>query len=125
MILMMRATNFRAPCGVRVAGIFNSICIACAGAAYIGQIRGFFGLLDLIYAAFLSDTFCPKGRRFHATSSNRKLDILGPNQLCACAATTKRSFHDVSPVLRTAFLIPSARRAEGFTQPHRIENWTF
>jgi hypothetical protein len=31
MILMMRATHFRAPCGVRVAGIFNSICIACAG----------------------------------------------------------------------------------------------
>jgi hypothetical protein len=30
-ILMMRATNFRAPCGVSVAGIFNSICIACAG----------------------------------------------------------------------------------------------
>jgi hypothetical protein len=28
---MMRATNFRAPCGVRVADIFNSICIACAG----------------------------------------------------------------------------------------------
>jgi hypothetical protein len=28
---MIRATNFRAPCGVRVAGIFNSICIACAG----------------------------------------------------------------------------------------------
>jgi hypothetical protein len=30
-ILIMRATNFRAPFGVRVAGIFNSICIACAG----------------------------------------------------------------------------------------------
>jgi hypothetical protein len=28
---MMRATNFRATCGVRVAGIFNSISIACAG----------------------------------------------------------------------------------------------
>jgi hypothetical protein len=27
----MRPTHFRAPCGVRVAGIFNSICIACAG----------------------------------------------------------------------------------------------
>jgi hypothetical protein len=30
-ILMMRATHFRAPCGVRVAGIFNSICLACPG----------------------------------------------------------------------------------------------
>jgi hypothetical protein len=28
---MMRATHFRAPCGVRVADIFSSICIACAG----------------------------------------------------------------------------------------------
>jgi hypothetical protein len=30
-ILIMRATHFRAACGVRVAGIINSICIACAG----------------------------------------------------------------------------------------------
>jgi hypothetical protein len=30
-ILIMRATHFRAPCGVRVAGIFICICIACAG----------------------------------------------------------------------------------------------
>jgi hypothetical protein len=29
-ILMMRTTNLRAPCDVRVAGIFNSISIACA-----------------------------------------------------------------------------------------------
>jgi hypothetical protein len=58
-------------------------------AAYIGQMRAFFGLLDLMTAVLSS-----------YRSASAKVDISGPNMLCACA---------------------------GFNPPppHPIEIWTF
>jgi hypothetical protein len=54
---MMRATNLRAPFGVRVAGIFNSICIACAGkTSYLRVIFPDLHVYDIKLFSYISAT---------------------------------------------------------------------